>query len=508
MRSENTIKNSIIGIVTNVLSIIIGIVTQSIFLRLMGTEYLGVNSLFSNIVSMLGIVELGLGSAIVYHLYKPIAEDDKEKIKILMMFYKKCYIVISFCVAIIGCLIVPFLNKIVGEVNFNDSIYVIFSLFMFDTVMSYALTYRRSILYADQKTYIINIIHAVYLVIMNCLQIVILYSSKNYILYLVIRLICRIVENIIINIVVYNKYPYLKEKTKDKIDQKTLKDIRNKIKGLFFHKISSYIVNSTDNIIISAFLGVTYVGLYSNYHIITNALILVINQMFSSIVASIGNLCIENNQGKNFKVYKSMLFINFWISCFCTVSFYGIVQDFIVLWVGKEYLLSRMIVLSIAIVFYLQTMRKTLNSFKEANGIFYVDRYSALLEALINAITSIILVKKIGLAGVLIGTMISSIYIYIYAYPKYTYTPLFNRTRKQYLLENLKYFILLLIIGSITIILIRGIKISNVIIQILIDCIICLVIPNLLILFIFRKSEELNYTKNMIKGVIKKWKKD
>lgn len=508
MRSENTIKNSIVGIITNVLAIIIGIVVQSIFIRIMGAEYLGVNSLFSNIVSMLGIVELGLGSAIVYHLYKPIAENDQQRIRLLMNFYKRCYTVISIVVGVIGCTIFPFLNKLVGNVNFNDNIYVIFGLFIFDTIMSYALTYKRSILYADQKTYIINIIHAIYLIMMNGLQIGILYYSKNYIVYLIIKIVCRIIENIVINIIVNNKYPFLKEKSDEKIDNETFMDIKNKIKGLFFHKISSYIVNSTDNIIISVFLGVTYVGLYSNYYMIINALTLIINQMFASIVASIGNLCTENNKEKNFKIYKSMLFINFWISCFCTISFYGIAQEFITLWVGKEYLLSDGVILAISGVFYFQTMRKTLNSFKEANGIFYEDRYSALMEAIINAVTSIILGKRIGLIGVFVGTIISSIYIYIYAYPKYTYTPLFEKTRKEYILENLKYFLLVLLIGGITSIIIKCININSVVTQMFCNCLICLIVPNLLIICIFRKSEELNYTKNMIKGVIKKWKKD
>lgn len=504
MRSEKVIKNSIIAIITNLIAVIAGMISQTIFLQKMGTEYLGINSLFSNIVSMLGIVELGLGSAIIYHLYKPIAERNKDRIKILLNFYKKCYRWIAIIVAIIGILILPFVNILVGDTNISINLYGIFLLFVLDAVMSYALTYKRSILYADQKTYVINLVHIGYIVGVNCLQILILCIGQNYWLYLVVKIVCKVVENIIINLIVDRKYSYLKKQTEKNLDKKTKQDIKNKVKGLLFHKISTYVVNSTDNITISMVAGVGYVGLYSNYYMIISALTLLINQMFSSIVATIGNLFTENDNRKNWKSYKNILFINFWIAVFCTISFLGIVQPFISIWIGKQYLLEINIVLMIALVFYFQTMRKTLNCFKEAGGIFFEDRFSALMEAVINLVTSIVLGKIFGMIGVFIGTIISSIYIYIYAYPKYVYMPIFNKTRWEYILENLKYFVSFCIIGGLTMLMIQLVKIDNSIYQVLYNGFICLFIPNIMMLIMFRNKEEFKYIKVLIYSKIKR----
>ena len=192
MRSQNSIKNTIVSILMSIITILIGLVTQKIFIKILGTEYLGINGLFTNILSMLAIAELGIGSAIIYSLYKPIAQNDKEKINSLIGFYKKSYRIIALIVSIIGICVIPFLEKIVGQTDIQESITFLYLLFLFDTVASYLLTYKRSILYASQKTYIINIVHILYLVLMNTLQIVILVLTRNYIAYLVIKIIFRI----------------------------------------------------------------------------------------------------------------------------------------------------------------------------------------------------------------------------------------------------------------------------------------------------------------------------
>ena len=232
MRSTNSIKNVIVAIIMNLITIVIGFIAQRIFIQTLGTEYLGINGLFTNILSMLGIIELGLGSAIIYHLYKPIAEDDKDKIKSLMLFYKVGYRVIGFIIAIIGLLLIPFLRFIVGEVNITESIKFIYLLFLMDIVASYLLTYKRSILYANQKTYIVNIVHIGYLIVMNMLQLTILIQSKNYIFYLWIKIVCRILENMAITIIANYKYPYIKDKQVKALDKKVRKSIFTKVKRI------------------------------------------------------------------------------------------------------------------------------------------------------------------------------------------------------------------------------------------------------------------------------------
>ena len=219
MRLINSIKNVGAAMISYILAMLIGIVAQSILVRYLGIEYNGLNGLFSNIVSMLSIAELGIGSAVVYHLYKPIADNNTEKIKSLMGFYKKAYRLIAIVIGAIGICIIPFLNIIVGETTINRrEIYIIFSLFLFDTVCSYLLTYKRSILYADQKNYIINLVHILYTVFLNAIQICIVIMMRNFILYLIVKVIFRVLENVIITIYTNKKYPYILEKNVEKLD--------------------------------------------------------------------------------------------------------------------------------------------------------------------------------------------------------------------------------------------------------------------------------------------------
>lgn len=212
MRSLNSVKNAVVSILMSVTTMLIGLVTQKIFINILGTEYLGLNGLLNNILSMLAIAELGIGSAIIYSLYEPIANNNKEKIKTLIQFYKKSYRIIAGIVLIIGICIIPFLNIIVGENNIQENIVLIYLLFLTDTVVSYLLTYKRSILYASQKTYIVNIVHILYLILMNTIQILVLISTRNYIFYLIIKIIFRILENIVITVIANKMYPYIKEK--------------------------------------------------------------------------------------------------------------------------------------------------------------------------------------------------------------------------------------------------------------------------------------------------------
>ena len=225
MRTSNSIKNTIVSILMSAITILIGLITQKIFIEMLGTEYLGLNGLFTNILSMLAIAELGIGSAIIYSLYKPIAENNETKIKSLIEFYKKSYRIIAIIVLIIGLAVMPFLNIIVGETEIKENINILYLLFLFDTVASYLLTYKRSILYANQKTYIINIIHILYLILMNSLQIIMLIITKNYIIYLSIKIVFRILENVIITMIANRMYPYIKEKDIEPIDFETKKNI-------------------------------------------------------------------------------------------------------------------------------------------------------------------------------------------------------------------------------------------------------------------------------------------
>ena len=501
MRSTNSIKNAVVATAMNLITILIGFVAQKIFIDVLGTEYLGINGLFTNILSMLGIIELGLGSAIIYHLYKPIADKDTEKIKSLMQFYKIGYRIIALLVTIIGLLIIPFIGFIVGEVTITTNIVYIYILFLIDIVVSYLLSYKRSILYANQQTYIVNVIHIGYIIIMNIAQLIALIITKNYILYLWIKIICRILENVVITVIANRIYPYIKSKETKQLDTKVKKSIFTKVKGLVYHKIGSFIVLGTDNIIISTFLGITTVGLYSNYNLIMQALNSLFTQVFNSITASVGNLLVEKDGKKSYDIYKNMLFLNSWIYAFASSGILCIIEPFIKVWIGGQYLLPLSVLITLVINFYIQGMRKTCNTFKEAAGIFYEDRYVPLIESLINIITSIILVKIFGLVGVFLGTIISTIIIFFYSYPKFVYMPLFEKTYIQHLKDYIPYIIISILAVGATYFITSNIYVENLILQILINLIIVCVIPNIIYWLAFHKTSQLKYYKQLLKNI-------
>ena len=374
MRIKNSMRNMITSISSNIVTIIIGLLAQAIFIKIMGIEYLGLNGLFTNIISMLGIVELGIGSAIIYNLYKPIAINDVETIKSLMNFYKKSYNIIGIVVLTIGLIIIPFLPLIIEDVTVKINVPLIYILFLLDIVFSYFLSYKRSILYASQKNYLINLIHIGYTILLNIGQLLMLFFTKNYYLYLIVKIIVRIIENLIITYIVNKEYSYLKEDAK-KLDPTIEKDIIKKVKALFFHKIGGFVVLGTDNIIISKFLGLVSVGLYSNYYMIINAVQTLFSQALVALTPSVGNLLVKENKNKTFEVFKKIRFMNFWIATFTSVCILNMMQQFITIWIGEEYLLDDIVLIILVFNLFQKLMRSTYQTFKEAAGIYYEDRF-------------------------------------------------------------------------------------------------------------------------------------
>lgn len=496
MRTENSIKNAIVAFISNIVIIIIGFVSQAVFVKFLGSEYLGLNGLFTNIVSMLGIVELGLGSAMIYNLYEPIAKDNIEKIKSLMNFYKTSYKIIAITIAILGILLLPFLNFLV-KTQLEINIYFIFILFITETVFSYILSYKRSILYAKQENYIVNLIHIFYILFMNIFQIIILCLTQNYILYLVFKIIFKILENIVVSFIANKRYPYIKDKEIKKLDKETKKDIFKKIKGLFLHKIGSYLVLGTDNIIISKFLGLTCVGIYSNYSLIMNGIKSLFAQIFYSITASIGNLLVEKDCAKSYRIYRNMQFINFWLACFCSIAFYIISKSFVSIWLGESFVLNNNVVLALMIQLYLDIFGYTIGAFKNGAGIFHEDRWVPLIQSIINIVLSVIFVNLIGLTGIVIGTICSQLLLHLFSYPKYVYKKIFNKTYKKYFKEFCMYLFLFICIFMFTNYISSYIISNNIFLNIILSSLCCIIIPNICIYIIFRKTNYFKFYKDI-----------
>lgn len=502
MRTKKSLKNALFSMLSNSLIIFIGVLAQTIFIKTLGSEFLGLNSLFTNIVSMLSIVELGIGNAIVFHLYKPIYNKDIEMIKSLMNFYKKAYHIIAIIVLIFGLILMPFLNCFVGENSLNINIYFVFFLFVIDASISYLLSYKRSILYADQKNYIINIIHLISVIFMNIFQVIILLLYKNYIIYLIIKILFRFLENILISIYVDKKYQFLSEKNVNKLTKNVIDDIKIKVKSLFMHQIGGFCVNGTDNLIISYFLGLVSVGLYSNYYLIINSINTIYSQSFSAITSSVGNLLVSKDNSKKMLVFKRLNFANFFLSTITASCLFLLLQDFIVIWVGGEYLLSIYIVYVLCNNYFLQTMKRSVTVFKEAAGIYFEDRFVPIIESLVNLISSIILLSFFGLIGVFIGTIISSFVLHFYSYPKYVYKKVLDGKHCEYIWNLIKQTITFNLILLFSYLISTRFNFLNIYLRLFVKLLIAVLIPTIFLIILNLRNNNLKYYLDLIKNKI------
>ena len=496
MRTEKSIKNAIVAIASNIILILVGFISQAVFKTYLGQDYLGLNGLFTSIVSMLGIVELGLGTALIYHLYKPVAENDIPKIVALMRFYKLSYRIIAGIIILAGALLMPLLHFFVST-DLNINLYYIFGLFVIESAFSYLLSYKRSILYANQENYIVNIIHIIYVIGMNLVQIILLIKTRDYILYLWLKVAFRMIENVLVTIAANKRYPYIKSKEIQRIDKDTRNDIIIKVKGLFLHKIGSYLVLGTDNIIISRFLNLAIVGMYTSYGMITAGIKNLFSQVYYSITASVGNLLVLEKE-KAYQTYKNMLFMNFWLSGFASISFYIISKPFVTLWLGNDFVLGHAAVIVLMINLYFDTYGYTIGAFKSAAGIFHEDRWIPVLQSIINIIVSVVLVQLFGLTGVVIGTIVSQMLLFLYSYPVLVYKKIFNKNKTAYYYETFKYFAVFIIVFLVTYFVSTIIRFDQIVVELLFSLVLCLVLPNLMFYIAFRKNDEFMYFINLI----------
>lgn len=501
MRTKNSIMNAAAAIASNIITLLAGYILQIVFVNTLGKEYLGVNGLFSNIIALLGLIELGIGTAIVFHLYKPVANNDEKQIAVLNNYYKKCYNIIALIVALIGLAIIPILPFIVGTTTIKINLNLVYILILSEVVCSYLLSYKRTILYVNQKNYIINLFHICYTIVLNVLCIIVLYLTHNYILFLIIKCICKILENLVISIYVDKHYLFLKKYKNEKLDVIIKKDIKKQVKALFTHKIGSYIVNGTDNILISKIFGVIYVGLYSNYYLVIYGLTSLLSQIFNSVKASVGNLLVLEDNNKTYDVFKKLNYFNFLIYSLCGICFCLAVQPFIKFSYGSDYLFSLLVIFTLTYNFYIQGMRQAPNVFKEAAGIFYDDRFIPLIESILNIIVSIILANYFGIAGIFMGTICSGLLLHLYSYPKFVFLKIFKKEYKDYLLLFFKQILLFSIMLFSAYFINKIYIFDNSVVEFLKSGICGALVWALFIILLFKNTNEFKYFWELIKNI-------
>ncbi|MDD3416140.1 MAG: hypothetical protein PHY47_19430 [Lachnospiraceae bacterium] len=437
MKTKRAFYNSLAGLSYYFVTIFLTLFNQKILIDTLGIDYQGVNGLFSNVLSMLSIAELGIGTAIIYHLYRPLSEGDEETVIALMQFYRKCYCVIAFVILALGLLIMPFLGMIVTTNTTSYSLNIIYGFFLLDAVVSYLFTYKRSILIADQRNYVVIICDIFYQCGVKLGQVVILWVTHNFLLYLSLLVTGRVLENLLINHISNRRYPFLKNKNDFSLSKDILIDISKKVRGAVFHKIGAFVVLGTDNILISRFLGLTIVGIYSNYYLITNAIKSICSRVLSAATAGVGQLLVEKDEKKIYMVFSEMQILNGALLVCATTGIYCAITPAIVFVFGKKYVVEELTVFVLAFNFYIQGMRTVYNMFKETAGVMYEDRYVPIIESIINISASLVFLYYFGLAGVLLGTITSSLVLYAYTYPILVYSKILKRPISEYVKELL-----------------------------------------------------------------------
>lgn len=488
-RIKNTSRNMMYGTALQILKLGVPFLMRTAMIYLLGVEYLGLNSLFTSVLSVLNLAELGVGSAMVYSMYKPIADDDTDKICALMLLYKKYYHIIGIVVFILGMLLLPFIPQLInGDVPADINVYVLYLLNLFATVFSYWLfAYKGSILQAHQRNDVVSKVTLATDSIKYLLQFFVLFTTRNYYLYVIVILLTQILNNIVTAFFSEKMYPQYK--ASGELSRKEQKTINCRIRDLFTAKLGTVIVYSSDTIVISAFLGLRILAVYQNYYYLFTAVTAMITIIFSSVRAGLGNSIIVDNKEKVFADLKKFLLIIVWIAGFCSTCFLCLYQPFMELWVGSDLLMEFGIVVCMVIYFFVNCLNIFLNSYKDASGIWHEDRFRPLVEAITNLILNIVLVNVIGLYGIVLSTIFSMLFVAPWLMHN-LFKLIFGQNHIKEFLIRLVYYVFATFLAAALTYLLCSFITGNLVYVVAVRLIVCVLFTNFLLLTFYFKIPE------------------
>lgn len=506
-RTKNGIRNIGSGIINRILLIVFPFITRTILLYSLGSEYLGLNSLFTSILTVLNLAELGFGSALVFSMYKPIAENDKKKICALLSVYKKIFVTIGILIAILGIAITPFIPKIInGDIPANANIYILYIIYLSNTVVSYIFfAHKRALLIAYQRNDIVTNINSVISILLYCIQTVILLLCHNYYLYILFMPILTIVENIVVARKATKLFPEIN--CSGKISKSDIEKIKQHIKGLAIQNICSASRNSFDSIVISLYLGLNSIAIYNNYFFIMNAIHSLLYQIPNSIRATVGNSIASESIDKNYKLFNVMTLLYQWASGWCLTCLMCLYQPFMKIWMGEKMLCEFSTVILFCIYFFELCMSDIIVLYKDGAGLWWQGRYRTSIEAVANLFLNFFLGWLYGTNGIILATIITMTIIG-HGYGGYIVFHYYFKTKKylNYIFLQLRYFAVIFSVSAITYTVCSYINDTGVN-TLLIKGIICIFIPNLLYLVIFKFSNYFDETVIFVKNIIYSIKK-
>lgn len=504
MRAKKASINVIVNLMSFVLGVLPAFFVRTAILDSLGNNYLGLSSLYGSVIGFLSIVELGIGIAIIYSLYKPFAEDDRPAILGYLNFYRKVYSVVGMIIFVLGLITTPFLGIFIkDDINLLDA-QLYFLMFLLNTLLSYFFSYKFCILTVAQDSYKIAISTTISKLFIAVLQYFQLEVYPNFYVYLSIQIMINALYFLLLNLYINKQYPWINNRKDGMIDPAEKKSLTRNIKALFYHKIGGVLVHGKDNMIISMFLNLAIVGIYNSYMLVIGSLQGLISHTLAGVTASVGNLLATESEGNAFKVHQRFFFLNFWMASFSAIFLYNTLSQFIYVWLGEGQLLDSLTLNILLINFYFFLMRGSVERFKEGGGIYHQDRFAPVYEAIISLIASLILVQVIGLAGVFLGTLISNLTVIFWVKPKVVYKYIFKQKLRLYFITYFKY----LAIGIVPLILsdlaTSSLKTEYTVYALIANCLLNTIIINGFYAIVFWKNGDFMYYKLFVSQVMKK----
>lgn len=497
-RVDKSKKNIFFGLMQQGVTLILTFVTRTIFIKYLSIDLLGVNSLFANILTVLSLADLGFGTAILYSMYKPLADNDQEKLSALMNFFKKIYICIATIVFLVGICLLPFLHFIIKEDNI-EHIELYYCLFLADSIISYLLAYKVNIINADQKSYIIKKYTLYFNIAKSIIQCLVIIIFKSFIAYLLVQILCTFLTNIYGAYISKKMYPYISEK--NNLAKEDKKAILDNVKSLFLYKIGGIILNNTDNILISSIINIATVGFYTNYITIINAINNITSIIFTTVTFSVGNLIATENKEKQLDIFYKIDFLSNLMFSFISVALLVLLNDLIICWLGEGYIIDKFTIIFIVVNFYMVGVLNSVWMFRDTTGIFKKTKYLSIITACLNIILSIILGIKLGLCGIIAATAISRLLTNFWYEPLMIFKEYFNKKTIKYFGDKLLNILTLIVTTFIAYHCTKFINVTGWL-MLFVKGIIVVLISSIIFIFTYFNNTYFKYYFTLVKNTI------
>lgn len=500
-RTKNTVRNIMTGSVNRIINIILPFFTRTAILYIMGTKYLGLSSLFSSILSFLSLAELGIGGAMVYSMYKPIAENDNDTICALLNLYKRFYRVIGGVVLALGLALLPFLRQLINdEIPSQINLHLLYLIYLFNSVLSYWLfAYKNALLQAFQRNDVNNNIASVITPLSYAVMLGSLFLTKNYYAYVIWLPIFTVITNLIRSRYVDRHFPELKPR--GQIDPQLRRSISKKVKALIGTKLNTVVLNAADNLVMSAYLGLTAIAIYGNYYYIMSSIIGFLGIIYSAMTAGLGNSLQTESLEKNYADFEKLSFMNAWLVGWCTVCLVCLYQPFMKLWAGEELMFPMYVVLELGLYFFVYQIRKIPVVYKDAAGIWWEDRFRPYVCMVTNVVLNIALVQVIGISGIILSTVFSL----LISIPWENYTIfkyVFHRSSREYYGKLLVYIGTMALGGGVCYWLCRFFPEG--IVPFLLRGVVCVIVPNVIFAALNFRRREFRDAMDMVLRILKR----